>query len=279
MNIILFGEDAYTAIVLESLIKRKYKVLNVFSPYYKNKIYSKLKSVCINYKVKFERIKEFNSPEFVLQIKKSEVDLIIICHFKKIISNEIFEIPNKGCINIHPSLLPYYRGMSPQHYPIINGESETGVSVHFVDEGIDTGDIIVQKKIPILENDYVLDIQNRMRTIYSSIILEAIDRLHKNNFIVQKYETGSYYGKLKIADCQITTELNCQKAYNIIRAVSLPYLGARYKDIIIWRATIEKKLQFDDHIEIGTIIYNPIDTFIKFKDGYLKLNKFEKIKI
>lgn len=64
-----------------------------------------------------------------------------------------------GFINLHPSLLPEYRGMAPQHWPIINGESKTGVTVHYVDEGTDTGDIILQEEIELLPTDYVYDLQ------------------------------------------------------------------------------------------------------------------------
>lgn len=168
--------------------------------------------------------------------------------------------------------------MSPQHFPIINGDSETGVTIHFIDEGIDTGDIIVQKKIEISDTDYVSDIQNKMKPIYASIIIEALNRIvnNSNSFVVQKNLIGSYFGRLKKSDCEIDLNFTCKDAMNIIRAVSFPYLGARYANLIIWKAIIADLTDFEHNSELGEVLYNEYGTFLKLKDGYLKLLKFEK---
>ena len=278
MNLVVFGEDTFSSIVLESLISNGHNVLGVFCPYYENKIHARLELTCIKFDIPFERIADFNSDSFQSKIISFQIDFIIICHFKKLVSNKIIQIPSKGCINLHPSLLPKYRGMSPQHFPIINGELETGVTVHFVDEGIDTGDIIIQKNIIIDSDDYVSDLQNKMKLIYSSIVVEAIEKIenNSNDFITQKHLTGSYFGKLRKSDCKIDANFTCQEAYNLIRAVSFPYFGARFNDLIIWKAIIVKSLIFDNCISIGDIYSDESDTYLKLKDGYLKLIKFEK---
>lgn len=278
MNLIVFGEDSFTSIVLESLITKGHNILGVFCPFYENKIHARLETTCNKFNISFKRIKKINSDSFIQELRELKIDLIVICHFQKLISSKIFNIPTLGCINLHPSLLPYYRGMSPQHYPIINGESETGITVHFVDDGIDTGDIILQKKIQINNEDYVSDLQKKMKIIYSTIVVEAIDKIEtkKNEYIIQKHLEGSYFGKLKISDCIISKNFTCQQAYNLIRAVSFPYFGARYNNLIIWEAIKDDNILNDTKIELGEIHIKDNATYIKFEDGYLKLIKFEQ---
>lgn len=278
MNLIVFGEDSFTSIVLESLITKGHNILGVFCPFYENKIHARLETTCNNFNISFKRINKINSDSFIQELSELKIDLIVICHFQKLISSKIFNLPTLGCINLHPSLLPYYRGMSPQHYPIINGESETGITVHFVDDGIDTGDIILQKKIEINNEDYVSDLQKKMKIIYSTIVVEAIDKIetNKKEYIIQKHLEGSYFGKLKISDCIISKNFTCQQAYNLIRAVSFPYFGARYNNLIIWKAIKDGNILNDTKIELGKIYINENGTYIKFEDGYLKLIKFEK---
>jgi methionyl-tRNA formyltransferase len=277
MNLIVFGEDSFTSIVVESLLKKDHKILGVFCPFYNNKIHSRLETTCYNNNISFKRVTAINSDSFYEHLKEIQIDLIVICHFKKLISPKIIKLPKLGCINLHPSLLPYYRGMSPQHFPIINGESETGVTIHFVDEGIDTGDIILQKKININNQDYVSDLQNKMKTIYATIVVEAIEKLESNDnqYFVQKHLEGSYFGKLKISDCIINKHFTCQQAYNLIRAVSFPYFGARYNNLVIWKAVKVDNNFIDNKIELGEIALIENSTYIKLIDGYLKLIKFE----
>jgi methionyl-tRNA formyltransferase len=278
MNLIVFGEDSFTSIILESLITKGHDILGVFCPFYENKLHARLEKTCNKYNISFKRINKINSDSFFQELCELKIDLIVICHFQKLISSKIINLPILGCINLHPSLLPYYRGMSPQHYPIIKGESETGITVHFVDEGIDTGDIIIQKKIEINNEDYVSDLQKKMKIIYSRIVVEAIDKIEtkKKEYIIQKHLEGSYFGKLKVSDCIINKNFTCQQAYNLIRAVSFPYFGARYKNLIIWKAIKDDNILNDTKIELGEIYINENGTYIKFEDGYLKLIKFEQ---
>ena len=278
MNLIIFGEDSFTSIVLESLITKGHNILGVFCPFYENKIHARLETTCNNFNISFKRINIINSDLLIQELSEFKIDLIVICHFQKLISSKIINLPTFGCINLHPSLLPYYRGMSPQHYPIIKGESETGITVHFVDEGIDTGDIILQKKIEINNEDYVSDLQKKMKIIYSTIVVEAIEKIvsNKKEYIIQKHLEGNYFGKLKLTDCIIRKNFTCQQAYNLIRAVSFPYFGARYNNLIIWKAIKVDNILNDKKIELGEIYINDNGTYIKFEDGYLKLIKFEE---
>lgn len=94
-----------------------------------------------------------NSVSMIEKIHSISPDLIVVAGFRKILSPEIIQIPRLGCVNVHASLLPKYRGPNPCYWVLKKGEKETGVSLHFIDEGIDTGDIIGQETIPIDPGD------------------------------------------------------------------------------------------------------------------------------
>jgi methionyl-tRNA formyltransferase len=273
MKLILFGEDAFSAIVLESLVNAKHQILAVFSPIYNNYVYKRLELICNKNDIKFELISDIKSKDFFNKILQLQPDVICICHFQKLITNDIIAIPKFGCINLHPSLLPFYRGMAPQHWPIINGEKKTGITIHFVDNGIDTGNIIIQQELELNGSEYVFDLQNRFKEIYSYIFVEALGKIHQtNHHIVQKHLPGSYYGRLKPSDCEIHTDMSISTAFNLIRGVSYPYFGARYKDYIFWRAevlsrteTIVRKFEIKDNTG-----------YLFLKDGILKITKLQK---
>jgi methionyl-tRNA formyltransferase len=280
MRIVFFGEDSFSAVVLNSLLDNNYTVLSVYSPLYVNNQYARLKNVCIDNKIEFKRVYDVNSETIESELKILNPDIICICHFEKIIKKNILKIPRLGCINLHPSILPYYRGLAPQHWPIINGDEETGITVHFVNEGIDTGDIIIQRKINIRADEYVSELQKRMLGIYNTIMVEALAHISDNKkFIKQNPSTGSYFGRLKVDNCHIDLDESIYKAYNLIRAVSYPYFGARIDDKIVWKAKIA-----DNNLisELETLpkgfISDPLrGYFIKFKDGILELEKFNII--
>ena len=283
MRIVFFGEDSFSAIVLESLILAKHDIAAVFCPIYKNNIHVRLELVCKKNKISFQRVSDINSEDVQFFLNHLNIDLIAVCHFEKVLKKNIIDIPKLGCINLHPSLLPNYRGLSPQHWPIINGDYETGITVHFINEGIDTGDIILQRKIPIDSNIYVAEMQRNMLSVYKNIMSDAIILIRKNdvNFINQNNLSGSYYGKLKESHCVIDLNNSFQVAYNLIRGVSMPYYGANIGNFRIWKAKpLEKKIndQIEQEFKVNGIYFNTKwGDIIKFMDGSLIVEKYSKI--
>ena len=278
MRIAFFGEDAFSVIVLESIFQSGHEVVAAFCPVYDNNIHTRLQSFCERKMIYFERCSDFTDKELIEKIKSLNSDVVVVCHFQKILNKELIDLPNYGSINLHPSLLPLYRGMAPQHWPIINGDKETGITVHFIDEGVDTGDIIVQKKLPIGQDTYVSELQNEMKIIYAVIVLEALEKIESknSNYVKQRDSKGSYFGRLRESNCNITENMGIHDAYNLIRGVSFPYFGARIENYIIWKAKIE------DH-EKGIIVYPEDkkfgivtaghDKYIRLYNGILKIEK------
>lgn len=264
-NIVFWGEDTFSNVVLISLIQAGYNVQLVISPLYDNLIYKRLELTCTKNNIEFIREKAINSGKVFDTLKLLAPDLCVICHFERIIKQPILSVPKYGFINVHPSMLPYYRGLAPQHWPIINGEKEVGITCHYVDEFTDTGNIIIQKSFILSENMYVSDLQRLWIIEYSKIVVEAIDHIKRDEATrEQRNLKGSFYGKLKEEQCIINSNGTVREAYNLVRGVSLPYYGASYADIIIFKSHIMKNGEnTEDKVTI------------KFKDGILVIDQYK----
>lgn len=279
LDIVFWGEDSFSNIVLQSLINTGHHIKLVITPFYNNLIYKRLEYTCEKNCINFIRCKDVNSDAVFDKLREISPDICVISHFEKLIKKKNLTIPRLGFINLHPSLLPNYRGMSPQHWPIINGDIETGITVHFVDETADTGDIIVQENIPITTDMYVSDLQKKWIEIYKYIVVEAIKRIQINSPLTsQRNYIGSYYGKLKVEQCTINIDGSISSAYNLIKGVSFPYYGARCYGIIIWKAHFA---DFKLSIEImnkyntnGVFLDSQFGDLLRLKDGVLIIDKY-----
>ena len=286
MKIVFFGEDSFSNIVLQSLLEAGLDVIFVASPLYDNLIHKRLEKTCQLNNIEYTRIANIKNEIFVNKLKSLSPDLIAIAHFEKLVPKEIIDISHMGCINLHPSLLPYYRGLSPQHWPLINGDMQTGVSVHFVDETADTGDIILQKRVKITPDMYVSDLQLEFIKVYKTIVVEAISLIQQQNFLPvrQSHLPGTYYGRLKKSHCRIDLSKSSSQIINLIHAVSKPYFGAYLDDTIIWKARIASKSENDcfrrnsNNHHIGLNFLDNSWPYLYLKDGGVVIEKFEKIK-
>ena len=164
--------------------------------------------------------------EFIKSI--GEIDLLFSINYIFIIEKELFEYPNLFSLNIHGSLLPKYRGRTPHVWSIINGEEKIGITVHRIDSGVDTGDILLQKEIEITKNNTGADILNKYSTLYPIIINDTIDII-LNRIVVfkeQDEKKATYFGKRTPKDGLINWNMNKEFIGNWVRAQAKPYPGA-----------------------------------------------------
>ncbi len=277
LNIVFFGEDAFSNVILCSLIKAGHHVKLVITPFYDNLIYKRLELTCQQNGIQFERCKKINSEETYNLVNKAKPDLCVISHFERIIRQPLLGIPKIGFINLHPSLLPNHRGLSPQHWPIIDGDKEAGITIHYVDEGTDTGNIILQKRFPLQGNEYVKDLQKKWMQYYQTVMVEAIEKIIAGEpTISQEGLTGSYHGRLTDEECQINLEGSAQQAYNLVRGVGMPYHGAQIENMIVWKAHLDENQKVADTHK--GVHLNTIDgDYIIFNDGILFIDKYQKV--
>jgi len=177
----------------ESYFKKAYKLLNIFGlklsiylgiKFFINKI--KKKTAYHAFKrngIEIIKLKNrLNSPESINLIKKCAPDLIISISANEIFKKDLIKIPSKGCINLHSALLPKYRGLMPTFWALKNGEKEAGISVFFIDEGIDSGPILIQKKVILDEKTTLESLIKKTKRIGMDALIEAIQIIYKGNY-------------------------------------------------------------------------------------------------
>ena len=158
--------------------------------------------------------------EGVEDLKKLNPDLMVTCAFGQILSQEILDIPRLGVVNIHASLLPAYRGASPIHYAILNGEKTTGVTVMKTDIGIDTGDMILQREINISNSETCGELFERLSVLGANCILEALPLIENKKavYIKQDESKATYTKIIKKEAALIDWNDTAENIYNKIRA-------------------------------------------------------------
>lgn len=164
--------------------------------------------------------------EAVLQMKNLNPDIIIVAAYGKIIPKSILEIPKFKALNVHPSLLPKYRGASPIQNALLNGESGTGTTIMLMDEGMDTGDILSQEKIPVGNEETCETLSKRLAEKSSELLLKTIPLWLNGKIIPQKQNSAeaTYCKILKREDGKIDWQDSAQNIYNRYRAFS-PWPG------------------------------------------------------
>jgi methionyl-tRNA formyltransferase len=155
-------------------------------------------------------------------------DVLLSINYLFIIEKPLIDIANKYAINIHGSLLPKYRGRTPHVWAIINGETETGITAHLIDEGTDTGDIIEQHRIKIGKEDTGADVLKKFNDAYPELIDEILRKVKDNNISTKKQEEdkATYFGKRTPLDGRINWQWQKERIHNWIRAQAHPYPGA-----------------------------------------------------
>lgn len=172
-----------------------------------------------------------NSPDFIQMIEKHQCDVYVSMSFNQILKTEIINSVPKGFINCHAGALPFYRGRNIINWALINGEKQFGVTVHYIDEGIDTGDIICQQFAEIADNDDYADLLEKAIGLCASTLPAAL--LSIANGTVQRikqhsiHPVGFYCSQRKNGDEWIDWTLPSTRIHNLIRAIALPGPGAR----------------------------------------------------
>jgi folate-dependent phosphoribosylglycinamide formyltransferase PurN len=181
-----------------ALILIKDKVLNILDLLFRSKLLKSKKSVeafCNYNNLLFFEEKNINNNEFISKLKNLDLDLIVSFSAPSIFKSELLSVPKKGCINLHCSLLPKYSGILPSFWTLFNDETESGATVHYMDDEIDNGDILGQKSVEILKTDSMLDIIKRTKTIGGVLMVDVIKDIMTNNIklVKNKVDNNRYH--------------------------------------------------------------------------------------
>lgn len=215
-------------------------------------------------------------PEFVNLIRELQPDLIVVVAFGQILPKALLDIPPHGCINVHASLLPRYRGAAPLNWCIINGETETGVTTMLMDVGLDTGDMLLMKKTPLDENEDIASLHDRMAVMGAELLAETADRLKSGDLVPQpqNHADSCYAPMLKKNDGIINWHNSATAIHNQVRGLAVwPGACTTIGDQVlkIFRTTIG-----DGSGVPGTVLNSAKGTFeIACGDGTLFLHELQ----
>ena len=177
------------------------------------------------------QVKNVNSEEFLSEIKTFNADINVSMSFNQIFKKKIINSAPKKMINCHAGALPFYRGRNILNWAIINGENKFAVTVHYVDEGIDTGDIILQKFCPIDRSDRYGDVLLKAQSLCSEVLYDALILIKDDTVNVIKqtdiHPVGFYCSERKIGDEIIDWNWSSERIYNFVRGIAAPAPGAR----------------------------------------------------
>ena len=232
MKVLFMGTPEFSVNILEGLIDN-YDVVGVVSQpdreVGRKRILTPtpVKEVALNHNIKvIQPIKIRKEYEDVLSL---EPDLIVTCAYGQIIPKEILDYPKYGCINVHASLLPKYRGGAPIHRAIMNGDAVTGITIMYMDEGMDTGDMISKKEVVIEDDDNLETLSNKLSIVGKDLLLETLPSIIDGTCerVKQNDEEVSFAYNVKSEEEHIDFNKTSNDINNLVRALS-PMIGAYF---------------------------------------------------
>ncbi|GIW46467.1 MAG: methionyl-tRNA formyltransferase [Deltaproteobacteria bacterium] len=170
---------------------------------------------------------KIKTEEFLKQLEELKPDIICVVAYGKILPKGILELPKYGCINVHASLLPKYRGAAPINWAIIRGEKVTGITTMKMDEGMDTGDILLQREVPIEDEDTAETLSHKLSLTGAEVLIETLNLLKEGKLkpIPQNHSQATYAPMLKKEDGEIDWGKTAEEIRNLVRG-TLPWPGA-----------------------------------------------------
>ena len=238
----------------------------------------------------FQPEKVRNNPEIIDTIKKLNPDVICVVAYGKILPKELLDIPKLGCINVHGSLLPQYRGAAPIQWAVLNGDKVTGITTMYMDVGMDTGDMILKQEVQIGEDETTGELWNRLSIIGGKLLVETLELIEKNKAPREKQsENFTMAPMLNKEMAKIDWEnKSAREIKNLIRGLN-PIMGAYSfldgKKLKFWKADIIEENELYNvfpemkeysykmkEIMPGTVLFadSKKGLFIKAKEGIIK---------
>lgn len=305
MKIVFMGTPDFARAALEKIIEAGHEVLLVVTQPDKPKgrsgelQISDVKACALEHDIPVFQPVRIKLPENVAELKKYDADIYVVAAFGQILSQEILDIPRFGCVNIHASLLPEYRGAAPIQQSIIDGKKETGVTIMQMAAGMDTGDILIQRTIPISEDETGGGLFDKLAVLGGELIVDALPKIEKGELtpVPQDEEKATKCGKLSKDMGKIDFSKDAETIRNLVRGLdpwpsAFTKLGG--KTFKIWKAKALLKLKFDELVkelsdskddtrtalieknETGSVVAVLKDSFIVLTgDGFLQISEVQ----
>lgn len=262
MRVIYMGTPDFAVPCLQKIIEKEHEVVAVFTQPDKPKgrgnkmTMPPVKELALEHNIPVYQPNKIKTPEMVELIRDLEPQIIIVVAYGHLLSKEILDIPPFGCINVHASLLPKYRGAAPINWAIINGEEVTGNTTMYMDVGMDTGDIILKDSLTIGEDETTGELHDRLSIMGADLLLNTIDLIERGEVERQKQndEEATYAPIMNKELGNIDWNKSALEIKNLIRGTNpWPSAFTTYQDktMKIWKSRVEKT---DETYPAGKII-------------------------
>ena len=283
---------------LKALYEAKYDIIGVVTNIDKPKgrgmkmVASPVKEYAIEKNLQvYQPIKVRNNPEFLEEVKKLNPDLICVVAYGKILPQELLDIPKYGCVNVHGSLLPKYRGAAPIQWAVLNGDKKTGVTTMFMNAGMDMGDMILKEEVEIGEDETTGELWDRLKTIGANLLIKTVKEIENGTATRTKQpEEGTMAPMLSKEMAKIDWKnKTANDIKNLVRGLN-PIMGAYTfldgKKIKFWKVQtltenelLEKFQELEeykyhlDKMQAGTVLFSDDKKglFIKANGGILQV--------
>lgn len=222
-----------------------------------------------------------NNQEVLDILNNLQPDVIAVVAYGKILPKEVLDIPKYGCINVHGSLLPKYRGAAPMQWSIINGEEKTGITTMFMNAGMDTGDMLLKEEIEIKDSYNLESIHDILMVIGAKLLVKTIDGVVNGTIIpIPQPEEGTYAPMITREMTKIDFNKSGREIFNFVRGLS-PFPGTymelddgrKYK---VFDVNYQEDENIDNTVEPGDILLMSKDKlYIRCKDGYIIINQIQ----
>ena len=282
MRILFMGTPDFAKKSLEEIYNAGYEIIGVVTNPDKPKgrgmkmIPSPVKEFAIEKNLDvYQPIKIKGNMQFIEEIKNLNPDVICVVAYGKILPKEILDIPEKGCINVHGSLLPKYRGAAPIQWAVLNGDKITGITTMFMDIGMDTGDMILKKKVEIGEDETTGELWERLADLGGKALVQTLELIEKGN--AKRIKQSDDFSMAPMLDKKMAkidfNKQNSTQIKNLVRGLN-PIIGAYCyisgKKVKFWK--VQKHTNIENMIS-GTVIESDPKKglFIKTMDGMIEV--------
>lgn len=229
LRVIFMGTPEFACPTLQKLVERGEQVVAVFTQPDRPKgrgqrlMPPPVKELAERHAIPVYQPARVRNPEVVESIRQLAPDVIVVVAFGQILPKALLDIPPLGCINVHASLLPRYRGAAPLNWCIINGETETGVTTMLMDVGLDTGPMLLKQATPIDENEDIVSLHDRMSLMGAGLLSETLDRLTAGTIVPQEQDGSQscYAPLLKKEDGRIDWHREAGCVHNQVRGLAV----------------------------------------------------------
>jgi len=233
MRIVLFGTTGFSAVILDALVEHAAEILAVVTqpdrPAGRGRRLheSPIKVLAGKLGLTVHTPEDPNAAQFVRLVESLEAEAFAVAAYGHIFGPSLLAAPSRGCVNVHASLLPRYRGAAPIHHALINGETETGITTIWMDERMDAGDMILQRSLPVAPDDDVSSLEHKLAPLGAAALVETLRLIERSQAprIKQDEAQATYAPSLSRARAQVDWRLSAERIVNLVRGTN-PTPGA-----------------------------------------------------